>query len=86
MAGVSLEVLINALDLHTVEAVGVVAQHAFALGHYGVVGGVPRHGQPFGDRATVRCATTIPDRAHRKAVRDSFVRGAAAREVSWRHT
>ena len=41
---------------------------------------------PSATRATVRCATTIPDKAHRNAVRDSFARGSAALGVSWRHT
>ena len=41
---------------------------------------------PSATRATVRCWTTIPSRAHRSPRRDTLARGSAARLVSWRHT
>ena len=51
---------------------------SFAVSH-----ATPR---PSATRATVRWATTIASSAHRSPRRESFARGAAAREVSWRHT
>lgn len=41
---------------------------------------------PSAIRATVRCWTTRPSRAHRRPRRDSLARGSAAVLVSWRHT
>ncbi len=49
VAGVPPHVLVDAEHVDAVEAVRVVDQHAFAFGQHGVVGGVPRHGQPFRD-------------------------------------
>lgn len=37
-------------------------------------------------RAIDRWAITMPSNAHRNASRVSFARGAAAAEMSWRHT
>ena len=37
-------------------------------------------------RASVRCWQTITSSAHRNPRRESFARGSAAGEVSWRHT
>ncbi|AMS05721.1 hypothetical protein AXH35_09980 [Acidipropionibacterium acidipropionici] len=42
--------------------------------------------KPSAIRATVRCWTTIPSSAHRRARRDNLARGSAAAVVSWRHT
>jgi hypothetical protein len=73
-------------DLHAVEPVRVLDQHAPAFIENGVVGGVPRDREGFGDPGTVRCWNTMACNAHRNARRDSFARGSAARLMSWRHT
>lgn len=43
-------------------------------------------GSPSATRATLTYDTTIPDRAHRNAVRDSFELGSAAWDVCWHYT
>lgn len=49
MTGVPPHVLVDAEHMDAVETPRIVDQHPLALGQDGVVGGVPRHCQPFGD-------------------------------------
>jgi len=71
-------VLVDAEDPDAAEPVRVAQQHAPALGHDGVVGGVPRDGEALGDAGDGQVLQTIACSAHRSAPRVSLARGSAA--------
>jgi hypothetical protein len=79
-------VLIDPDHRYAVETGRIGDQDPAAFGQYRVVGGVPRHREPFSDSGHAQVLQTRASSAHCSARRESLARGGATLLVSWRHT
>ena len=78
--------LIDADDLHVVEAVRIVDQDPAALGQDGVVGGVPGDPQSVGDPSDGQVLTHDPFQRPPQATARELRPWLGSQVVSWRHT
>ncbi len=78
--------LVHAQDTDAVQTGRVIDQDTSTFGQDRVVGGVPRHAEPFGDARHGQVLGHDADKAPPQPRTEIFARGAAAAVVSWRHT